>query len=66
MLPQAVQSGGSELALAGVDQWGVLGLQGVERLGRELLKVLGIQNLQGEKLRGQWDWQLLLFFLLQS
>lgn len=48
MLPQAVQSRGGKLALAGVDQWGVLGLHGVKRLGWELLKVLGIQDLQGK------------------
>ena len=54
MLPQAVQSRGGELVLAGVDQRGVLGLQRVRRLGWELLKVLGIQDLQEKKkLRGQ-------------
>lgn len=49
MLPQSVQARGDELGLSGVDQRGVLGLQRVKWLGWELLKVLGIQDLQGKK-----------------
>lgn len=46
MLPQAVQSRGGERPLAGAYQRRVLGLQRVKGLGWELLKVLGVQDLQ--------------------